>query len=79
MSNWFYIQRWRQRAWDSLLEHRKIRVCWDTDGIDQREILPQFVKIPEGIQLDNESVSKWLSDTYDWCVSDWYVAHTERK
>ena len=80
MSNqWFYIRQWKQAAWERLLEHRTVRVSWDTDGIDPREILPKFVIIPEEIDLDNESISNYLSDTYSWCVSDWYVAHAEKK
>ena len=79
MSNWFYIQRWRQKAWEALLEHRTVRVSWDTDDGDQRETLPQFVKIPEGIDLDNDSICNYLSDTFGWTVLDWYTAHTESR
>ena len=74
-SQWFYIQQWKQRAWESLLEHRTVRVQWDTDGLDQREILPKIVKIPEGVELTNEGICGYLSDTYSWCVSDWNVAY----
>ena len=76
-NNWFYIQRWRQKAWEALLEHRTVRVSWDTDDSDQRETLPQFVKIPEGIELTNEGICNYLSGTYDWCVKDWFVADKE--
>ena len=78
MSNqWFYIRQWRQKSWQRLLEHRTVRVCWDTDGMDQREILPKFVKLPPEIELTNEGISGYLSDTYDWCVADWFVAQGE--
>ena len=74
MSQWFYIRQWKQKSWERLLEHRTIRVHWDTDDEDQRETLPQFVKIPDGIYLTNEGISNYLSDTFDWCVIDWSVA-----
>ena len=74
-SQWFYMQQWRQRAWERLLEHRTVRVNWDTDDRDQREILPKLVRIPEGIDLDNDSISNYLSNEYGYCVYDWYVSH----
>tara|TARA_X000000950_G_scaffold218134_2_gene262501 strand:- start:201 stop:437 length:237 start_codon:yes stop_codon:yes gene_type:complete len=74
MSQWFYIQQWKQKAWERLLEHRTIRVSWDTDEEDQREIMPQFVRIPDGIDLTNESISNYLSDTFGRSVADWNVA-----
>ena len=73
-SQWFYLRQWKQKAWQRLLEHRTIRVCWDTDLEDQREILPKFVKLPSGVELTNEGICNYLSETYDWCVSDWFVA-----
>ena len=73
-NQWFYLRQWQQRSWERLLEHRTVRVSWDTDNEDQREILPQFVKIPIGIDLTNEGISNYLSDTFGWCVSDWFVA-----
>jgi len=76
MSQWFYIQQWRQAAWQRLLENRIVRVHWQVDeGIDQREILPQFVKLPSHVELTDEGICKYLTDTYDWCVYDWTVAH----
>ena len=77
-NQWFYIRQWKQKAWERLLEHRTVRVSWDTDGEDQRETLPQFVQIPEGIELTNEGICNYLSDTYGWCVGDWSVAHREQ-
>ena len=78
MSQWFYIRQWRQKSWERLLEHRTVRVSWDTDDGDQRETLPQFVRIPEDVELTNEGISDYLSDTFGWCVSDWSVAHKEQ-
>ena len=79
MSNqWFYIRQWKQKSWERLLEHRTVRVSWDTAEEDQRETMPQFVRIPEGIELTNEGISNYLSDTFGWCVSDWSVAHREQ-
>ena len=74
MSQWFYIQQWKQRAWERLLEYRTIRVQWDCDMEDQREILPQFVKLPLEVELTNESICNYLSDEYGYCVNDWTVA-----
>ena len=75
MSQWFYIQQWKRAAWERLLEHRTVRVHWDTDDEDQREILPKLVKIPAGIDLTNEEILNYLSHTFDWCVLDWSVPH----
>ena len=77
-NQWFYLRQWKQKAWERLLEHRTVRVSWDTDEEDQREILPQFVMIPENIELTNDSISNYLSGTYGWCVADWSVAHKEQ-
>ena len=73
-NQWFYLRQWQQRSWERLLEHRTVRVSWDTDSENQREILPQFVKIPNGIDLTNEGISNYLSDTFGLRVSDWFVA-----
>ena len=77
-NQWFYLRQWRQKAWQRLLEHRTVRVSWDTDDYDQRETLPQFVRIPDEIGLTNEEISNYLSDTFGWCVLDWSVAHKEQ-
>ena len=73
-NQWFYIQQWKQRAWERLLEYRIIRVQWDCDEQDQREILPQFVKLPEHVELTNEGISAYLSNEFGYCVYDWTVA-----
>jgi len=78
MSQWFYIRQWKQKSWERLLEHRTVRVSWDTAEEDQRATMPQFVRIPEGIDLTNDGISNYLSDTFGWCVSDWSVAHREQ-
>jgi len=78
MSQWFYLRQWQQKAWERLLEHRTVRVSWDTGEEDQRETMPQFVRIPAGIELTNEGISNYLSDTFGWCVSNWVVAHREQ-
>ena len=78
MSQWFYIRQWRQKSWERLLEHRTVRVKWDTPDEDQRETMPQFVRIPDSIELTNEGICNYLSDTFGWCVSDWSVAHREQ-
>ena len=76
-NQWFYLRQWQQKSWERLLEHRTIRVSWDTAAEDQREILPQFVRIPDGIDLTSEGISNYLSDKYGWCVLDWSVAKGE--
>ena len=78
MSQWFYIRQWKQKAWERLLEHRTVRVSWDTAEDDQRETMPQFVRIPDEIDLTNEGISNYLSNTFGWCVADWSVAHREQ-
>ena len=78
MSQGFYIRQWKQKAWERLLEHRTVRVSWDTDEEDQREMLPQFVEIPAGIELTNDGICNYLSDSFGWCVADWSVAHREQ-
>ena len=78
MSQWFYIQQWKQRAWERLLEHRTVRVQWQCDEIDQREILPQCVKLPPEVELTNEGICNYLSDEFGWCVYDWSVAYKEQ-
>ena len=74
-SQWFYIRQWKQKAWERLLEHRTVRVHWDTPDEDQRETMPQFVQLPTGVDLTNEGISNYLSDTFGFCVLDWSVAH----
>lgn len=73
-NQWFYIQQWKQKAWERLLEHRTVRVCWDIPDEDQRETMPQFVRIPDGVDLNNEGISNYLSDTFGWTILDWHVA-----
>ena len=75
MSQWFYIQQWKQKAWQRLLEFRTIRVQWECDEVDQREILPQYVKLPTEVELTNEGICNYLSDEFGWCVYDWSVAN----
>ena len=45
---------------------RLILVDWDDDG----ENLPRTVEIPSDI--DDEDVADYLSDTYGFCVNEWY-------
>lgn len=50
---------------------KKVKVDWDIDLEDIKDIkLPTFVDVPETIE--DENVSDWLSDEYDWCVNAWY-------
>lgn len=45
---------------------RLVLVDWDDDG----ENMPTKVKIPTDI--DDEDVADYLSDTYGFCVNEWY-------
>ena len=78
MSQWFYIQQWKQKSWERLLENRTVRVKWDTPDQDQSETMPQYVRIPDEIELTNEGISSYLSKTFGWCVADWSVAYREQ-
>ena len=71
---WFYLRQWKKASWERLLEHRTIRVSWDMPNEDQRETMPQFIKIPIGIDLTNEAICNYLSNTFGWRVVDWSVA-----
>ena len=73
-NQWFYIRQWKRALWEQLLEHRTVRVSWEVDDGDQKETLPQFVQIPIEIDLTNEAISNYLSDTFGWLVLDWSVA-----
>jgi len=77
-NQWFYIRQWKRAAWERLLEHRTVRVSWDAPEEDQRETMPQFVKLPKEVELTNEGISNYLSDTFGWCVADWHVAKRSR-
>jgi len=78
MSQWFYIQRWQQKSWESLLEHRTVRVSWKIDDGSQEETLPQVVKIPDGVELTNKSILTYLTDTFGWRVLDWNVVRKSK-
>ena len=78
-NQWFYIRQWKRAAWERLLEHRTVRVHWDIEEIDQRETMPQFVKIPVGIDLTNEGICNYLSDSFGWAVADWSVPSRSQK
>lgn len=74
-NQWFYIRQWKRQAWERLLEHRTVRVIWDVDDDDGKETMPQFVKLPREVELTNQGISNYLSDTFGWCVLDWSVAN----
>ena len=78
MSQWFYIQQWKQKSWERLLENRTVRVKWQATDDDQSETMPQYVKLPDEIELTNEGICNYLLDTFGWCVSDWTVAYKEQ-
>lgn len=47
-----------------------IEVEWETDG-EVVEDLPTIIKMPSHIEINNEAVCEYLSDTYGWLVLDW--------
>ena len=57
----------------------KIRVEWDFSSTDLEEIpyeeairfsgLPEIITVPSDV--DDDDVSDWLSDEYDYLVLDW--------
>jgi hypothetical protein len=49
---------------------RTIEVTWDTDG--EEVDLPEIVLVPADVE--DEDVTDWLSDRYDWCVEGWCEA-----
>ena len=79
MSNleWFYIQRWKKKQYEHLVQHRLILVQWETD----KEVvhLPRYVKLPPEVELNDISISNYLSQTFDCLVSNWQVANLQEK
>lgn len=76
-NEWFFIKNREEQQWIKLLMNRKVDVIWDTSGSDSTEDikdLPRTVKVPSDIDLTNESICKYLSDKYGYCVSDWWVS-----
>lgn len=47
----------------------KVQVEWETDGAEVD--LPSIVTIPNNVEINNEAVCNYLSDTYGWLVLDW--------
>tara|TARA_R110001599_G_scaffold199739_1_gene396463 strand:+ start:359 stop:598 length:240 start_codon:yes stop_codon:yes gene_type:complete len=76
-SQWFYIQQWKRSTWELLLEYRTIRVSWNLDDGTIVETLPRFVEIPSDVELTDESITKYLSNTYNWPILDWNVARKQ--
>ena len=77
-NQWFYIRQWKQKAWERLLEHRTVRVSWKYEDIERREMLPELVTIPSGIDLTEESINDYLTSTFGWQVASWAVARRIR-
>lgn len=48
---------------------RKVEVVWDVDDEDELDDLPEVVDVPADI--DEDSITDWLSDNYGYCVEDW--------
>lgn len=76
-SEWFFIRNKEKEDWIVLLTERTIEVVWDTDDVDQREILPRKVKLPAGIDLTNSEITNYLSNQFGYTVSDWWVYRDE--
>lgn len=71
---WFYIQQWKNKQYERLVQHRVILVKWATDIEDLD--LPSAVKIPPEIELTDFAINNYLSETYGYLVLDWQVAMT---
>ncbi len=51
-------------------EDRIIKVDWDTDGEDPKELnLPEEVLVPGFVP--DEDVSDYCSDIYGFCINSW--------
>ena len=74
MSNleWFYMQQWKKKHYEQLVQHRLVLVQWETDG--EEVDLPSHVKLPLCVELTDNSISNYLSETFGYLVSDWQVA-----
>lgn len=55
-----------------LKPHTATRIKWDTDGATYKELgLPTSVVVPFG--MDEDEVSDWLSDTFEFCHDSFYT------
>ena len=72
---WFYMQQWRKKQYEHLVQHRLILVQWETDG-DEVD-LPRCVKLPPELELNDISISNYLSETFGYLVSNWQVATSQ--
>ena len=52
-----------------------LKVEWETDG--EKVDIPSIVYVPRDLELTNESVCSYLSDTYGWLVTDWSIHVTK--
>ena len=49
---------------------RKVKVNWDTDGIDPTELnLPSICEVPN---MADCLIADYLEDTYGYLVESWY-------
>jgi len=46
-----------------------VEVDWETDG--EEVDLPKVVQLPLDLEVTNEAICKYLSDTYGWLVNNW--------
>ena len=69
---WFYMQQWKKKQYEHLVQHRLILVRWATDT--ENKDLPISVKLPIEVELINSAINNYLSETYGCLVSSWRVA-----
>ena len=69
---WFYMQQWKKKQYEHLVQHRLILVHWET--YEQEVNLPRTVKLPPEVELTDSAINNYLSETYGYLVSSWRVA-----
>ena len=69
---WFYMQQWKKKQYEHLVQHRLILVRWATDT--ENKDLPISVKLPPEVELTDSAINNYLSETYGYLVSSWRVA-----
>ena len=49
---------------------KRIRVDWDTDGMDPEELdLPEVVDVPG--YVDEDDIADFISDIWGYCINSW--------
>lgn len=67
---WFYIQQWKNKQYEHLHKNRLIVVNWETD---EEYNLPNPVKLPLQVELTDDAIYNYLSETFGHLASSWQV------